>query len=263
MSDTNYLDAESSLTPSAEGMVSGQALAIRLLVFDLDGTLIDSSADLCRSVNAALRHVGRESLASAQIAGFIGDGAAMLMRRALAASAEQESRDAPVPQAMFQESFQYFLDYYRVHKLDETLPYPGVVEALRSIRTRYPLLPMAILTNKPVRPSREICAALGLAPFFFAIYGGDSFAKKPDPEGLLFIMAQANSIRGAAHAETSEITPNNVVMIGDSDIDITTAKRCRVRSLGCGYGLAREALEASSPDYMVESAAEWAAVLGL
>ena len=160
---------------------------------------------------------------------------------------------------IFQQAFGHFLTYYRAHKLDHTRMYPGVLEALQEIRRANPSLPMAILTNKPVAPSRVICAELGLAPFFFANYGGNSFAtKKPDPEGLRALIAEANALQPAARA----ITPAETVMIGDSDVDVRTARACGARSLGCTYGLAPEALAASVPDAVVDSAASWPAALG-
>ena len=231
----------------------------RLLVFDLDGTLIDSSRDLCNSVNAALVHVGKPELPNELISSYIGDGAAMLVRRALGDPNDLDSQQpADSVDDLFHRAFAYFLDYYRVHKLDFTLPYPGVLESLTAIRDRHPHLPMAVLTNKPVIPSRAICAALGLAPFFFQNYGGNSFpTKKPDPEGLLTLIAEANIIASVA------ITPADTVMIGDSDVDILTARRCGASSLGCAFGLAPHALALAQPDLTVAHASEWATALDL
>jgi len=231
----------------------------RLLVFDLDGTLIDSSRDLCNSVNAALVHVGKPELPNELISSYIGDGAAMLVRRALGDPNDLDSQQpADSVDDLFHRAFAYFLDYYRVHKLDFTLPYPGVLESLTAIRDRHPHLPMAVLTNKPVIPSRAICAALGLAPFFFQNYGGNSFpTKKPDPEGLLTLITEANIIASVT------ITPADTVMIGDSDVDVLTARHCGARSLGCAFGLAPHALALAQPDLTVAHASEWPAVLGL
>jgi phosphoglycolate phosphatase len=231
----------------------------RLLVFDLDGTLIDSSCDLCNSVNAALAHVGKPELPNELISTYIGDGAAMLVRRALGDPGDLDSQSpTDDPEDLFHRVFQYFLDFYRVHKLDFTLPYPGVIESLTAIRAQHPHLPMAVLTNKPVIPSRAICDALGLSPFFFQNYGGNSFpTKKPDPEGLFTLIAEA-----AAHI-SAPITPAETVMIGDSDVDVLTARRCGARSLGCAFGLAPHALALAQPDIIVAHAAEWPAALGL
>jgi phosphoglycolate phosphatase len=231
----------------------------RLLVFDLDGTLIDSSLDLCNAVNAALEHVGKPQLPNAMIAGYVGDGAAMLVRRALGDPGDLDSRTNDGGE-LFRRTFEHFLEHYRVHKLDNTRCYPGVMESNAAIRSRHPDLPMAVLTNKPVIPSREICAALGLAPFFFQNYGGNSFAsKKPDPEGLQTLIAEATALSSAVVS----LKPDEVVMIGDSDVDVLTARRCGARTLGCLFGLAPQSLLAAKPDLTVDHASQWPAALGL
>jgi len=232
----------------------------RLLVFDLDGTLIDSSLDLCNSVNATLENAGKPTLPHALIATYIGDGAAMLVRRALgdpgdldSRTPEDDSGDSP-----FHRAFDFFLAYYRVHKLDNTRLYPGVLEALTKIGAAYPALPMAVLTNKPVIPSREICAALGLSPFLFQIYGGNSFpTKKPDPEGLLTLIADASALTA------TDVVPSETLMIGDSDVDVLTARRAGAISVGCTYGLAPHTLAAAEPDLSVAAPSEWPLLLGL
>jgi phosphoglycolate phosphatase len=231
----------------------------RLLVFDLDGTLIDSSLDLCNSVNATLENAGKPTLPHALIATYIGDGAAMLVRRALGDPGDLDSRtpDPDLGDSPFQRAFDFFLAYYRVHKLDNTRLYPGVLEALTEIRAAYPSLPMAVLTNKPVIPSREICAALGLAPFFFQNYGGNSFPKKPDPEGLLTLVAEASAL------SATTVTPAETLMFGDSDVDVLTARRAGAISVGCTYGLAPHTLAAAAPDLSVAAPSEWPRLLGL
>jgi phosphoglycolate phosphatase len=244
----------------------------RLLVFDLDGTLIDSSLDLCNSVNAALAHVGKPGLPNALIASYIGDGAAMLVRRALGDPGDLDSGPASLESSpaaatgedLFRCAYEFFFAYYRQHKLDNTRLYDGVLASLRQIRVRHPHLPMAVLTNKPVNPSREICAALGVEPFFFQNYGGNSFAtKKPDPVGLFALIAEANVIAGSHDSTAATISPQDAVMIGDSDVDVLTARRCGARSLGCAFGLAPAALAAAEPDATVAHASEWPSALGL
>jgi phosphoglycolate phosphatase len=228
----------------------------RLIVFDLDGTLIDSSLDLCNSVNAAVRHVGRQPLPNELIASYIGDGAAMLVRRALGDPGDLDGLQPD--ESLFERTYRYFIEYYREHKLDHTRCYPSVLDALSEIRSRHPALPMAVLTNKPVRPSREICAALGLAPFFFQNYGGNSFpSKKPDPEGLLTLIAEARE------RFAPRLTPSETVMIGDSDVDVLTARRAGALAVGCSFGLAPHTLTAAKPDSVVAHASEWPLVLGL
>lgn len=221
--------------------------SIRLLVFDLDGTLIDSAKDLCNSVNATLRHCELDPLPDKHIAAFIGDGALMLVRRALAAQSGAEADEAFLAQA-----YDFFLDYYREHKLDFTYAYPGVLQALDALKaapdggTRA----MAVLTNKPVRPARAICEALGLAPYFFSIYGGNSFkTKKPDPAGLRVVMDEAGA------------RPGQTVMIGDSEVDVQTALNAGAWSIGCTFGLAPHTLAAAPPDVLVDEPADWTLAL--
>lgn len=235
-------------------------------MFDLDGTLIDSSLDLCLSVNAAMAHVGAAELPHERITGYIGDGAATLVRRALG----QSDGSQPLPehrlehQERFKRAFSYFLAYYREHKLDNTKLYPGVLNALHEIGALHPSIPMAVLTNKPVNPSRQICEGLGLKPYLFAIYGGDSFPeKKPDPVGLLTLMSEARALWGAKGVSVDDLLPKGVVMVGDSEVDVLTAKRAGAGSLGCRYGLAPYLLERSCPDLLCGSPDEWPALLKL
>jgi phosphoglycolate phosphatase len=221
----------------------------RLLAFDLDGTLIDSQIDLSNSINAMLEHLGKPTLPHAVIAGYIGDGANMLVRRALG-DPEGGVHDAEY----VEEALLFFLDYYRVHKLDFTYVYEGVVEALEEIRRTHPGIAMAVLTNKPVRPSRDICAHFALDRFFFQNYGGNSFhTKKPDPTGLLALIAEASGRESAA----APILPRETVMIGDSDVDVLTARNCGAWAIGCAYGLAPHGLAAARPDAISDAPADW------
>ena len=235
----------------------------RLVVFDLDGTLIDSSLDLCNSVNAALEHVRRPTLPNALIASYIGDGAAMLVRRALGDPGDLDALHPDGAEGLFPRTFEFFLTYYRAHKLDHTRCYDGVIDALSKIREARPELLMAVLTNKPVNPSREICVALGLAPFFFQNYGGNSFdTKKPDPGGLLALMDEASRLVDGGLPET-RLRAAEVVMVGDSDVDVLTAKRCGAYSIGCSFGLAPATLAAAGPDVIVDHPRDWMGALGI
>ncbi|MFP5230114.1 MAG: HAD family hydrolase [Acidobacteriota bacterium] len=224
--------------------------SIKLLVFDLDGTLIDSAQDLCNSVNATLAHFGRDPLPDETIAGYIGNGALMLVQRSLASDGK-----VPVSEDTLAAAYQYFLDYYREHKLDYTYAYDGVLEALTALRTVHdmpdaPARAMAVLTNKPVRPARAICEALGLAPYFLNIYGGNSFStKKPSPEGLFALMQEASA------------SPEETVMIGDSQVDVETARNAGSWSIGCTFGLSPDSLNTVPPDVLVDSPADWTHVL--
>ena len=148
-----------------------------MLIFDLDGTLIDSRLDLVHSVNATLRHMKRPELPDDVIASYVGDGAPALIRRALGNEADDEK--------LVRSGLEYFLSYYREHKLDHTHLYDGIVEALATIQNSNNGLPrkMAVLSNKPVNPSRAIVEALGLGRFFSRVYGGNSFASQEARSG--------------------------------------------------------------------------------
>lgn len=226
---------------------------LKLLVFDLDGTLIDSAQDLCNSVNAALAQCGRNPLDDPAIAGFVGNGAPMLMRRSLALADGIEPAD--VDEKLLAESYDFFLKYYREHKLDFTYAYDGVIEALAALRDLHDTHGghqriMAVLTNKPVRPARGICEGLGMASYFLHIYGGDSFpVKKPDPLGLRTLMQEAG------------VTPNETVMIGDSKVDVETARNAGAWAIGCAFGFGPQNLTEVQPDIVVDRACEWAVAL--
>jgi phosphoglycolate phosphatase len=224
--------------------------AIKLLVFDLDGTLVDSRIDLANSVNAMLRHYGRPELPLDVIASYIGNGAPMLVRRSLG---------DPDDESFVHEALLYFMAYYREHKLDTTYVYEGIRESLDAILDSHnghsPAagrpLKMAVLSNKPVGPSRGIVEALGLGRYFFQVYGGNSFhTKKPDPAGLHALLTEA----GAEAAET--------VIIGDTDVDVLTARNAGAYSLGVTYGLAPHTLEDAPPDVLIDHPQELTTVLG-
>jgi phosphoglycolate phosphatase len=222
----------------------------KLLIFDLDGTLIDSREDLANSINAMLIHFGKKELPHEVIASYIGDGAPMLVRRALG---------DPDDESFVQDAVLYFMSWYREHKLDNTYVYDGVKEALNAIQKSRDGFSgqgnqppkMAVLSNKPVGPSRAIIEALGLGPYFFQVYGGNSFhTKKPDPTGVQALLEEAR------------VEAEETIIIGDSDIDVLTARNSGIYSVGVTYGLAPHTLEDAPPDVLIDHPRELADVLG-
>lgn len=211
---------------------------LRLLVFDLDGTLIDSRLDLIHSVNAALRHIGRPELDGDVIASYVGDGAPVLMRRALG-DIDDES--------LLAAALEYFLSYYRQHKLDHTTVYEGIPEILSSLAESSAGLGgnglrMAVLSNKPVNPSRDILRTLGLNEFFVKIYGGNSFAtKKPDSLGVNTLLQETG------------VSAEEALMIGDSSVDVLTGRNAGLWTCGVTYGFAPHSLAEVPPDVLIES----------
>ena len=210
---------------------------VRALIFDLDGTLIDSKQDLIRSVNAMLVEVGRGQLHEETISGYIGHGAPTLVARALGNGARAEQRE---------QALKFFLAHYEAHKLDSTRPYPGVAEALRELRG----FPMAVLTNKPVRVSRRILEGLGLEKYFRTVYGGNSFeTKKPDPLGARRIVEEL----GATVEET--------MMVGDSEVDVQTARNAGTLAAAVNYGFGTHDRAAYPADVYLERLTDLAPLL--
>ena len=209
-----------------------------LVIFDLDGTLIDSKLDLAHAVNATRRHMGMEPLDHAQVATYVGNGAPVLIRRTLGPQATEEQ---------VEEALEFFLEYYRDHMLDYTVAYPGVREALERLSAAG--IAMAVLTNKPVRFSREIVKGLGLAGYFRQVYGGNSFDhKKPHPVGVEALMAEC----GASRETTA--------LVGDSGVDVKTARNAGVLAIAVSYGFQPETLNDPPPDLLLdrmEDVAEW------
>jgi phosphoglycolate phosphatase len=201
-----------------------------LLIFDLDGTLIDSAKDLAISMNATRAHFGMPPLDPKLIYSYVGNGAAVLVRKALGPEVGDE---------LAETALRFFLNYYRGHALEHTQPYQGVREMIEQVSADGHRL--AVLTNKPVRISRDIIAALGLQSHFNWVYGGDSFAqKKPDPIGILTLIGDAAT------------QPAQTWMIGDSGVDIQTARNAGVRSCGVTWGFQPEAFSENPPDLLID-----------
>jgi phosphoglycolate phosphatase len=203
-----------------------------VLIFDLDGTLIDSKLDLTASVNYVRSCFDLEPLGLEEIAGFIGDGAAMLIRRALGSGAT----DAHV-----QSGLETFLSYYRAHMLDKTVLYPEALEALDELDD----CKLAVLTNKPVRFSREILDGLGIHHRFEVVYGGNSFErKKPDPVGIFQILADTSG------------RLEHTWMIGDSAVDVRTGRNAGVATCGVTWGYATKTFSEAPPDVLIHRFSE-------
>ncbi len=218
---------------------------IHLLIFDLDGTLIDSRLDLVHSVNATLRHMKRPELPDEVIASYVGDGAPALIGRALGSEANDEK--------LVRSGLEYFLSYYREHKLDHTHLYDGILEALAAIEKSGNGQPrrMAVLTNKPVNPSRAIVEALGLSKFFSLVYGGNSFpTKKPDPEGAQTILREMRA------------DPSETLIVGDSGVDVLTGRNSGTWTCAVTYGFAPHTLHDSRPDVTLDKPSELTELLG-
>ena len=185
----------------------------RLVVFDLDGTLIDSRRDLADAMNALLVELGAAPLPVDAVARMVGEGAAVLVRRALTAA----GLDPAAPGALDR-----FLAHYERRLLVHTQPYGGTREALLALQT---ICPLAVLTNKPTRPTVSILEGLELAGFFSWVIGGDTaHGRKPDPSGLRWLMEQA------------EAAPSETILVGDSPIDRETASRAGARICLVRYG---------------------------
>jgi phosphoglycolate phosphatase len=211
-----------------------------LIIFDLDGTLIDSSTDLAISMNATRRHFGLPAIEPSLIYSYVGNGAAVLVERAMGAD---------VPPATLNDALQFFLEFYRAHALEHTKLYPGVREMLLELSQAGHQL--AVLTNKPVRISFDIIGALGLAECFMRVYGGNSFpAKKPDPAGVITLMQEANA------------TPEATWLVGDSSVDVKTARNAGVRSCGVAWGFQPESFDLEPPDVVIRRPDELLPLVG-
>jgi phosphoglycolate phosphatase len=184
-----------------------------LVVFDLDGTLIDSRRDLADSTNDMLESYGAAPLPIDRVVSMVGEGARMLVRRALQATTTDVDED---------EALARFRDSYDRRLLRHTTLYDGVAETVRECASR---AIVAVLTNKPEDPSRQILTGLGLAPFVRWLIGGDSrFGRKPDPAGLRDLIDRAG------------VRPEEAVLVGDSRIDLKTGARAGVRVCLARYG---------------------------
>jgi len=204
-----------------------------LLVFDLDGTLVDSQRDLADAVNATRAWMGLEPLPQVTVAQYVGNGAPVLVQRALPDAGKED----------WSRGLKYFLEYYREHMLDSTVLYPGVREALDRLHAER--TPLAVLTNKPIRFTLQMLEGLGIDLHFFRVYGGNSFPeKKPDPAGLNALVTES----GADRART--------IMVGDSAVDVDTARNAGVQACGVRWGFQPETFVSSPPDFLISDLRE-------
>jgi phosphoglycolate phosphatase len=214
-------------------------VSARLVVFDLDGTLVDSSRDLATAVNVTLSRVapGTPPLSLEQVRAFVGDGAGVLMARTLARAGSTLRAEDVLP---------VFLDAYAGCLLYTTALYPGVRDALEGLQPRR----LAVLSNKPGTMSRAILAGLGVADRFFRIYGGGDLAtRKPDPGGLERLLEEAGLPR------------EDAVLVGDSAVDVLTGRAAGVRTVGVSYGFDPEGVRRAGPDHLVDDLRELARIL--
>jgi phosphoglycolate phosphatase len=205
-----------------------------LVVFDLDGTLVDSSGDLASAVNAALARVrpGTPALPVDTVRTMIGEGATRLVAKALA----HAGLDLPA-----EDVLPVFMDCYSARLLETTRPYPGIPELLAELPPRV----LAVLTNKPGDMSRTILEGLGLLPLFLRVIGGGDLAtRKPDPEGLLRLVAEAG------------VDVRETVLVGDSAVDVRSARAAGVRMVGVDWGFDPQSLRRDPPDVLVSRPAE-------
>jgi len=212
-------------------------MTIRCILFDLDGTLIDSRDDLSTAINLALNDLGLPILPQTTIVGYVGEGVLKLVERALTfssgAAPDKETLDRAA--ALFQT-------HYRDHMLDATVPYAGVREALMQLSD----FPKAIVTNKPFAFTEAILKGLHLADFFKAVIGGDSVAeRKPSPLPLF------------AAAEQCGVVPRECLMVGDSRTDILSGRAAQMPTCGFTGGFrGREELVNAGADFIIDAFTE-------
>ena len=207
------------------------SLALDALLFDLDGTLVDSRRDLASSVHHLQKTLGFRQSSEEQVAAFVGDGMLRLVQRAVPG----------LPEKRLPEAVRIFIRHYHQHCLDHTRPYPGVSEMLERFRHKK----MAVVTNKPTRVSRRILEGLGLLARFDRIIGGDFLRrKKPDPEPVLHALALMKTP-----------SPRSAVMIGDGINDILSGRSAGAYTCGIRSNISdwRQIVE-SGPDFLALNA---------
>jgi phosphoglycolate phosphatase len=206
------------------------------VVFDLDGTLVDSATDLASAASALAVALGGRPVTRAEVVAMVGEGAAVLVRRVLTAAA----LDPATPGAL-----ERFLALYDERLLDTTRLYPGILDVLDTLD---PLLALGVLTNKPRRPAERLLAGLGVRSRFIEVVGGDGpLPRKPDPAGLTSLRLHAGG--------------GPMVLVGDSPVDAETARRGGVPFVLAAYGFGASAFARSPTSWVAATAAELPVVI--
>jgi phosphoglycolate phosphatase len=202
---------------------------IDLIIFDLDGTLIDSLDDLADATNHMLTSLGRKPATQEQVRGYVGQGARRLVERAMPNAAAEE----------IEIGISVFLEYNEEHIVDKTRLYPGVVETLSALRSAGKTL--AVVSNKNVALCRKVLTTLEADGYFECVIGADSLkARKPSPEPLLKVLRDLG------------VSPEHAAIVGDSINDIAAGKGAGIVTVGCTYGYGDRA-EIVDADYLVDS----------
>ena len=203
------------------------------VLFDLDGTLVDSAPDLAGAMNVLLERHGRSTLGLDRVRNMVGQGARVLMERAMEATGEPASAE------QMDRLFDEFIVYYGEHIADHSVPFPGVREALGQLHDAG--CPMGVCTNKTEALSRRLLDALDLSPYFTAVVGGDTLpVRKPDPEHVLETMRRVGG------------TPSTSFMVGDSRADVAAAKAAGVPVVGVTFGYTPEPVGTYGPDVTID-----------
>ncbi len=203
---------------------------IKLFLFDLDGTLIDSKRDIADSVNHTMRVLGLAEIPHEHIYEYVGNGVTPLIQKLV--------EEAGGPEA-FPKALEVFKAHYQEHLLDTTRPFPGVGEVLHHFWD----IPKVVITNKSQGYSEKILKGLAMEPFFKGTYGGDTqFPKKPDPSIVAHLL------------KSFQVSPQETVIIGDSRVDMETGHNAHILTCAVTYGFRpRSELEAVGYDYLIEN----------
>ena len=207
-----------------------------LLIFDLDGTLIDTRQDIANSANIMLAHYGLEGKSVDEVTSYVGDGIARFVARCIG---DEEVN--------FDEAVSIFKDIYSEHLLENTKPYPGIMKLLDQLN----MYRCVVLTNKAYGPSKAITDGLSLTPYFEMIVGGDTLSrKKPFPDGVDYIL------------ENTRVDRSKSLLIGDGRNDILAAADADVRSVYVSWGFSDDGIMSDlCPDFTIDQPEEILAIL--